>query len=693
MLFRSRSRGVASAQFWRGLRSAAGAFGYIGGPELLLPPYFEASIAADDDAIKTPRPPGAREPRPGRYVVDLLHQDPAFQARIRVHLANPWVSRHSRTEFIVVSRRSTLERDTAAMLDRRYACLHTFPKGSVVAARSSNWSNGGLQAIQSNEDWEVWVPKNYDEAETLRARLIATVLSRDGVLPFDPECPSMKETLLGVTGNIYAQGGLIVATDGSVRKDGSMGAGACWSRPIRLPFSSAVHGPPKSIFPELAGLAIAVERSPLDEDLTILTDSKISLQLLRGMQRQDFPVFCQRRAELPLLERTIRALNGRVEAGRRTRLIKVRAHVGEPLNTIADHLATKCADQAPIEIELDPLSVLFYCPRPTPWSPRVRNFLAEISTATAYTKFRQARISLDQEPPTGAPASRLMNQTETWLAREGAGRCYLGAALRVMIPGPRKRRLLQSIGRTFPGQALLHRWNVTDSPACRLCGADEETLVHIQCLCPRLEGARTAAHHLVARSLWSEIAGRQRGRAADFSLSAEVEVRDMRDLVPPGGDHTRSSIWDRVWSLFFSQRAHPLDPQSLARLRPDAVCIRWDRKAMFLLEMTRPYDQSGEFAARSDELKLERYRPVVDMFNEVGQEWGWTAAVIPLTIGIRGSVNEREWAEHLARLDIASRDVPHVLQTVVDSALEALDLVYQARRSALLEAPHASGPG
>jgi hypothetical protein len=114
---------------------------------------------------------------------------------------------------------------------------------------------------------------------------------------------------------------------------------------------------------------------------------------------------------------------------------------------------------------------------------------------------------------------------------------------------------------------------------------------------------------------------------------------------------------------------------------------------MFLLEMTRPYDQSGEFAARSDELKLERYRPVVDMFNEVGQEWGWTAAVIPLTIGIRGSVNEREWAEHLARLDIASRDVPHVLQTVVDSALEALDLVYQARRSALLEAPHASGPG
>ena len=166
----------------------------------------------------------------------------------------------------------------------------------------------------------------------------------------------------------------------------------------------------------------------------------------------------------------------------------------------------------------------------------------------------------------------------------------------------------------------------------------------------------------------------------------------MRDLAPPGWNHTRSSIWDRVWSLFFSQRAHPQDPQSLARLRPDAVCIRWDRKAVFFLEITRPYDQSAEFAARQNELKLERYRPVVEIFNEVGQEWGWTAAVIPLTIGIRGSVDELEWAEHLARLDIASRDVPHVLHTVVDSALDALDLVYQARRSALLEPSHANEP-
>ena len=46
-----RSRGVASAQFWRGLRTAFGAYGYLGGPELLSPPYFAVSYSASDPRL------------------------------------------------------------------------------------------------------------------------------------------------------------------------------------------------------------------------------------------------------------------------------------------------------------------------------------------------------------------------------------------------------------------------------------------------------------------------------------------------------------------------------------------------------------------------------------------------------------------------------------------------------------------
>ncbi len=69
-----RSRGVASAQFWRGLRLATNARGYIGGPALLLPPFFEWSIPADDAGLQIPLPSGARKPRRGRYIVVLAHR-------------------------------------------------------------------------------------------------------------------------------------------------------------------------------------------------------------------------------------------------------------------------------------------------------------------------------------------------------------------------------------------------------------------------------------------------------------------------------------------------------------------------------------------------------------------------------------------------------------------------------------------
>jgi hypothetical protein len=108
---------------------------------------------------------------------------------------------------------------------------------------------------------------------------------------------------------------------------------------------------------------------------------------------------------------------------------------------------------------------------------------------------------------------------------------------------------------------------------------------------------------------------------------------------------------------------------------------------MYLLEVTRPYDSRPDFASRSDRLKILRYQPVVDRFHEVARRSGWTAAVIPLTIGIRGSVDEAAWSGHLASLDIAPREAPRVLQAVVKVALAALDTVYDARQSKLREAP------
>ena len=55
---------------------------------------------------------------------------------------------------------------------------------------------------------------------------------------------------------------------------------------------------------------------------------------------------------------------------------------------------------------------------------------------------------------------------------------------------------------------------------------------HIQARCPRLEGARTAAHHQIARRLLAEVERRQRGDREDFTLETEVEVRAIKDMAP-----------------------------------------------------------------------------------------------------------------------------------------------------------------
>ncbi len=74
---------------------------------------------------------------------------------------------------------------------------------------------------------------------------------------------------------------------------------------------------------------------------------------------------------------------------------------------------------------------------------------------------------------------------------------------------------------------------------------------------------------------------------------------------------------------------------------------------------------------------------MVDRFHEVARHSGWTAVVIRLTIGIRGSVDEAAWSGHLASLDIAPWEVPRVLQAVVKVALAALDTVSDSRQSKL----------
>ncbi len=682
------THGVASAQFWSKLRQATGATGYIGGPPLLLPPYFARAMPSDDDRLKDPPPAGVHRPAQGRYIVDFLHRDANFQARMRVLLANP-----GRSEFLVLTRPSTLEKDTTAMLSRRFTQIHTIIKGCYVAAKKGNWSRGAFHAIQSLQDWTLWAPKQLESSirEDWRLAISGLTFSREGIVAFDPTCPSLEETKLGASGSLYTRGGVLAATDGSVKKDGCMGASVCWSKPELASFQCEVHGPPKSIAPELVGIAAAPMLAPLEEDLTILTDSKSSLLQLKGMQRGDFPIFLHRRAERRLLENAVRALNYRAAAGAHTHLVKVTAHAGDPLNTVADFLAGRAIGQDPSLTNLDSDTVYFYLHgRAVVWGSKLREHLCVVAAEKCFGQFRLRKFSRD-EPSTGLlpdqPVATLqMNYTESWLAREGQGRSILGKLLRGMVASSSKRRILQTIANTFPCRANLHKWDRADSARCILCNADSESLCHIQCLCPQLQAARIAAHHQIARCLWSEISQRQRASGNYFSMVIETQIDEIPYIssIPTA----LAASWRRLWASFFSSAGAPPGPPptDMARLRPDAVAFRWDKRRMYLLEVTRCYDSRVRFASRPDlTQKMAKYQAVANLFMSVARQWQVT--VIPFTIGIRGSIDVNKWTHHLATLGVVHSDIPRVLDTVMASALSALDLVYDARSHALRDAP------
>ena len=106
-----------------------------------------------------------------------------------------------------------------------------------------------------------------------------------------------------------------MATDGALKHDGAMGA-AFVALGDRVPArSAAVFGSEASIRPELTGLAMALEECPVQEDLTLLTDSKSSMDLLRSMQRVDFPPWLYRHPARQLLGHVAALINQRAAAG------------------------------------------------------------------------------------------------------------------------------------------------------------------------------------------------------------------------------------------------------------------------------------------------------------------------------------------------------------------------------------------
>ena len=715
-------RGFGSHQFWHGLRVALDSDGIIGCCPLMAPSSFPYSswtgLGGSAD--------WGYQLHPRRPVFDLLCAPPEAQRSFAGRMRPDQV-------WFALSRRSTLDRNTKLVLDRAGQVLTVYKRGSRVAACKGSFKSGKVKAIQNREDWCLWASnaairtreaegrtgncydddgtdsihsaimeakvsisgstgdcaetarvtarlrRRADQVRRLKERADSICLTADGVVPLDLGCLSSREAQLGPAGAAYKRSGIVVATDGSLKKSGAMGA-AVVAKDGRIQARSvAVFGQPSSIRPELTGIALALEGCPVEEDLNILTDSLSSMRLLMGMQRKDLPLSLYRHSVRQLLLHVVKLINKRAEAGRSTRLIKVRAHRGEPLNETADAMAAAAAESDParsVAMDLDPEAVYFsYKEAWVEWDARVREELVQRAAERCVTRTlrpKRGRAGAEASPPT-------LPLTASWLLQPNQGRSTLGKVLGEMKISPAKKQVLQSIAGAFPCNAVLHKWGIVPSAACALCGHPAETQSHIQCLCPALKEARIRAHHNMAHRLWKGI----QASTKDWVIAIEQTVAGLQGLPQPEARLDEwQKAWDEVNEVHLEGEGEQSDSDTATqRKRPDAWAVNWVKRCLLILEFTRPNDRCELSLHDTDTFKTARYTPLRDLLARLLP--GWEVAIQTYTVGIRGSHDPDRWHANLGRLGMTAARADRLMQDMVSQALTELTDLYSVRYAAL----------
>lgn len=239
---------------------------------------------------------------------------------------------------------------------------------------------------------------------------------------------------------------------------------------------------------------------------------------------------------------------------------------------------------------------------------------------------------------------------------------------------------------TFPCNALLNKWRIRPDSLCTLCGQESETQVHVQCLCPALQGARIRAHHNIAKRLWHGI---QTFGKKEWKMHEELTAQCLRSLDPPSGHY---DLWHRMCDdLIPNDNDDPLEQEEddtnegggLGRKRPDAWAIRWDTNTVYILEFTRPYDSQQNWETATDRYKQNKYLPVK---NRIRQSLpAWTVEILTFTMGVRGSYNEVNWETNLSLFGISKPDQGRLMTNLVAVCLDELIEIYQTRNASVAQ--------
>mmetsp|Transcript_69333 Transcript_69333/g.144581 ORF Transcript_69333/g.144581 Transcript_69333/m.144581 type:complete len:1175 (+) Transcript_69333:2-3526(+) len=436
--------------------------------------------------------------------------------------------------------------------------------------------------------------------------------------------------------------GQVFYTDGSKKTlpDGTqlVGAGGYCRNDKAKSFYFRVGGEAAAIRGEMAAIAWAThpDQADIDEDLTIFTDSKTTMDIVARWRRRDFAPRAQDEKHWDILQDLLENLLKRTA---KTTFVWVKAHSGDVGNELADHWAGlgTSSDTFRWERETTPLALHRFTDgtliSPSGWSKAA----SKQAIDTIGQRWR-ARLTTAK----GAISTSSLVKTDR-------GRRFLGHSLTDWGNGLSefdRRSMLQGRSCCFPTQCVVARYKKGEvSEACKLCGAERETYGHVQVECVELSGAQTLAHDMIAKRLLDEI---QR-------VSPDLEIQREQTL----------GEW--------------LDecPADLASFKPDAFIYSKPLNLIIIWEFTRGMaDHDQDFNMR-ESIKRQAYHGV-----ELAIRRAFPTCQVQThayVMGVLTSIREEEWFSCLGKLKIEGKAAEEVVQAAFNTCVRANGAVLEAR--------------
>ena len=234
--------------------------------------------------------------------------------------------------------------------------------------------------------------------------------------------------------------------------------------------------------------------------------------------------------------------------------------------------------------------------------------------------------------------------------------------------------LLRSVYDTLPSPANLHRWNLSDTPECTLCGK-RGTLEHVlsSCQVALTQGRYTWRHDQVLRELADSLEQERKSRpkkkkGVSIQFVKEGEKANKARHAGLGGILDQADDWTMAVDLGTRLTFPEIVPTTL---RPDIVLSSKGTKKVIVIELTVPWE---ERCAEAHERKKAKYE---DLLAECRQQ-GWSTWSFPVEVGVRGFPAQSVWRMFSA-LGVTGRSRKTSVRKVAQAAERASCWVWTRR--------------